>query len=299
MASSAAAAIDRRGGIMKTISILIPMHLAGQAKRPANQQTGYAMAALLVAMSDHGHHVHRRDARLEAGRDAREGRGAGLSRQAVRSRDRPVPAQVRERLSAQHRRARRAAVPSQEVQGSDHRRRLRADSSGTRRARHSAAGWSARRVRRTGGSRTDAESADAGSVPTRPRGRTRSQYDGARSGRCSGRHQWRDQQEQSSIDSPLQRTRPLQRVGLCLHSTAAGSRRRRRPRFGVRQDAAVNADSPANPPVPFQAAISLVSADAVPSVPTDPDAATAAWERLAAAVSHRSSPPRHAAGSEL
>jgi type II secretory pathway pseudopilin PulG len=27
------------------------MHLAGQAKRPANQQTGYAMAALLVAMA--------------------------------------------------------------------------------------------------------------------------------------------------------------------------------------------------------------------------------------------------------
>jgi type II secretory pathway pseudopilin PulG len=27
------------------------MHLAGQAKRPANQQTGYAMAALLVAMT--------------------------------------------------------------------------------------------------------------------------------------------------------------------------------------------------------------------------------------------------------
>jgi type II secretory pathway pseudopilin PulG len=27
------------------------MHLAGQAKRPANQQSGYAMAALLVAMT--------------------------------------------------------------------------------------------------------------------------------------------------------------------------------------------------------------------------------------------------------
>ena len=36
---------------MKTITILIPMHLAGQAKRPRNGERGYAMAALLVAMS--------------------------------------------------------------------------------------------------------------------------------------------------------------------------------------------------------------------------------------------------------
>jgi type II secretory pathway pseudopilin PulG len=36
---------------MKTISILIPMHLAGQAKRKLNGSDGYAMAALLIAMS--------------------------------------------------------------------------------------------------------------------------------------------------------------------------------------------------------------------------------------------------------
>ena len=36
---------------MKTINILIPMHLAGQARRPLNGEAGYAMAALLVAMS--------------------------------------------------------------------------------------------------------------------------------------------------------------------------------------------------------------------------------------------------------
>jgi type II secretory pathway pseudopilin PulG len=36
---------------MKTISILIPMHLAGQAKRDSNRHAGYAMAALLVAMT--------------------------------------------------------------------------------------------------------------------------------------------------------------------------------------------------------------------------------------------------------
>jgi len=50
-ATSAARAVEERRGIMKTISILIPMHLAGQAKRPTNEQAGYAMAALLVAMT--------------------------------------------------------------------------------------------------------------------------------------------------------------------------------------------------------------------------------------------------------
>src|SRR4051812_2527742 len=41
------AAARRRRDIMKAINILIPMHLAGQGKR----QSGYAMAALLVALS--------------------------------------------------------------------------------------------------------------------------------------------------------------------------------------------------------------------------------------------------------
>src|SRR3954454_24486355 len=50
-ATSAAKAVEERRGIMKTISILIPMHLAGQAKRPTNEQAGYAMAALVVAMT--------------------------------------------------------------------------------------------------------------------------------------------------------------------------------------------------------------------------------------------------------
>jgi type II secretory pathway pseudopilin PulG len=36
---------------MKAINILIPMHLAGQAKRQQGGQGGYAMAALLVALS--------------------------------------------------------------------------------------------------------------------------------------------------------------------------------------------------------------------------------------------------------
>src|SRR5256885_7333993 len=41
----------RSSDIMKSLSILIPMHLAGQAKRKLNGSHGYAMAALLVAMS--------------------------------------------------------------------------------------------------------------------------------------------------------------------------------------------------------------------------------------------------------
>jgi type II secretory pathway pseudopilin PulG len=45
----------RRRDIMNAINILIPMHLAGQGKRDVkderNEQSGYAMAALLVALS--------------------------------------------------------------------------------------------------------------------------------------------------------------------------------------------------------------------------------------------------------
>src|SRR4051812_41678863 len=41
----------RRRDIMNAISILIPMHLAGQAKRRGDTERGYAMAALLVALS--------------------------------------------------------------------------------------------------------------------------------------------------------------------------------------------------------------------------------------------------------
>ena len=86
----------RSRDIMKTITILIPMDLAGQAERGrARRERGYAMAALLVGHEHHGDHDDGRDARLEADGAAREGRGADLPRQAVRARDRPVPAQVR------------------------------------------------------------------------------------------------------------------------------------------------------------------------------------------------------------
>jgi hypothetical protein len=52
-AASMAAKADRRRrrDIMKSITILIPMDLAGQAGQKCTGQRGYAMAALLVAMS--------------------------------------------------------------------------------------------------------------------------------------------------------------------------------------------------------------------------------------------------------
>src|SRR5262249_58605212 len=43
--------IARRRATMKAVSILIPMKLAGQATERRNGERGYAMAALLVAMS--------------------------------------------------------------------------------------------------------------------------------------------------------------------------------------------------------------------------------------------------------
>ena len=90
------------------------------------------------------------------------------------------------------------------------------------------------------------------------------------------RHQWRDQQEQglnrfaSTTDAATTTSGPSSTFSSSrLPAPAAPPVRRRR-------DAAASADSPASRPVRSQAAISLVSADAVPSVPTDPDAATAA-----------------------
>ena len=53
---------------MKTINILIPMDLAGQAKRQRDGERGYAMAALLVAPDRHGDHVDGGHAGLEADR---------------------------------------------------------------------------------------------------------------------------------------------------------------------------------------------------------------------------------------
>src|SRR5207247_8856682 len=41
----------RKRDTMKPINILVPMKLAGQANRERNGERGYAMAALLVAMS--------------------------------------------------------------------------------------------------------------------------------------------------------------------------------------------------------------------------------------------------------
>jgi len=74
---------QRKRDIMKAITIIVPMKLAGQASRSPRSQQGYAMAALLVAMSIMAlmmtvvmpvwKHAH-------ACGSAREGRGAGLSR---------------------------------------------------------------------------------------------------------------------------------------------------------------------------------------------------------------------------
>ena len=68
-----------------------------------------------------------------------------------------------------------------------------------------------------------------------------------RRGRHDRRHQRRDEQEQGSIDSPLQRTRPLQRVGLRLHPAAAGARRRRAPDRRRRDRRSTRPARPADP----------------------------------------------------
>ena len=75
------------------------------------------MAALLVAHGGHGHRAERRDADLVADDSARKGRRADLSRQAIRARDQPVSAQIRERVAGKSRRADRTAAAAEEIQG--------------------------------------------------------------------------------------------------------------------------------------------------------------------------------------
>ena len=115
---------------MKTISILIPMKLAGQAAKRTS--SGYAMAALLVAMSIMAimmtvvMPVWKQTAQRE-----KEEELIFRGKQYVHAIG-AVPAQVRQRVPAEPRCAGRAAVPAQEVQGPDHERRFPAASRGRR-----------------------------------------------------------------------------------------------------------------------------------------------------------------------
>ncbi len=87
-------------------------------------EAGYAMAALLVGLSRHGRGDDHGHAGLVHGGQARARGRAGLSRRAVRSRHRALPAQVRQRAAAQHRRPAQRAVPAPEVSRPHHRRRI-------------------------------------------------------------------------------------------------------------------------------------------------------------------------------
>jgi hypothetical protein len=164
----------------------------------------------------HGRLDDGRHAGLEAHGAARKGGRARVSRRAVRARDRPLPAQERSRHSSSElRSAGRAAVPSQEIQRSDHGRRVRA-------------GRAQRRVGDAGANHA-ANGNPAGRG--RPGNRARRRRCGAT---ITGRARWhtgRDdrrgdlgcyQQKQGKLHSSLQRAQPLQRMAVRLH--AAGSR---------------------------------------------------------------------------
>ena len=135
---------DRVRDIMKSINILIAMDLAGQAKRRRRSKGGYAMAALLIGMSimaimfTVAMPVWKQTAQRE-----KEEELVFRGEQYVHAIG-ALSAQVRERVSAEPRCPGRSAVSAQEVQGSDHQRRLRADSSRSGCARYSATRWSAR-----------------------------------------------------------------------------------------------------------------------------------------------------------
>ena len=167
-----------------------------------------------------------------------------LPRPAVRPRDRPVPAQVRQRLPAEHRRAGRAAIPA----GRSSRIRSRTTTSSRSRSgrragapgqapRHRAAGAArrpARRRRQPAGRGTTPATVASTDRPTQPGGALRGVVadigtPGAGGGTTAGIGGV-TQQEQGAIDSPLQRPQPLQRVGVRLR--AAGQA----PGAGARHD---------------------------------------------------------------
>ena len=136
----------RQRVIMKTITILVPMHLAGQARSPlprprvyargrgrhstrvgvgaprASNDAGYAMAVLLVGLSVLGvlpaMPVWKQTIQ-------REKEAELVFRGEQYPRHRLVPEEVRQRVSSEPRCAGRPEVPAEEVQGSDHERRLR------------------------------------------------------------------------------------------------------------------------------------------------------------------------------
>ena len=117
---------------------------------------GIAIMAVMMTVVDAG---------LETDGSAREGRRTGLPRRADRALDRHVPAEVRERLPADPRRAGRTEVPAEEVQGSDHERRLR--------AAHAGAGTGSRHARGTRPTPGRGQQPGAARARRRPRDSTR------------------------------------------------------------------------------------------------------------------------------
>ncbi len=156
----------------------------------------------------------RADERIAAGLDAHgdpgEGRGIDLPRQPVRAGDRPVPAKIRQHGAPVGGCPGRSTVSPQEIQGSDHKRRLpvarRQLADGPARSR--GAGRSASRPKRNAGQ----PGADTG----------RCQSAGRRF-RPSGRPDRRDLQKQGSVDQAVQRAQSLQRVGVRLPSDGAAA----------------------------------------------------------------------------
>ena len=202
------------------------MHLAGQAERGTDGERGYAMAALLVALSIMAvmftvvMPVWKQTAQREKEEEL-VFRGKHTStRSACSSASSRTPTRRTSTCSSSSGSCARSSRTRSPTTTSCRSRRGRACP-----ARLSSPAASAARpdrrlpaARQTSPPRPRSRAPDASAVrPTAPVARA----DG-------GRHSGRDEQEQGSIDSPLQRTRPLQRVGLRLHSAAAGRRRRRR-----------------------------------------------------------------------
>ena len=121
--------------IMKSLNILIPMHLAGQERNRCHcqavlgSQNGYAMVALLVSLSVMAIMLVVAMPVWHQASSARRKRSWCSAASSTRAPSSSSSAR-RRAPAAERRRARRPEVPAQEIQGSDHGRRLPARAAG-------------------------------------------------------------------------------------------------------------------------------------------------------------------------
>ena len=113
---------------------------------------------------------------------------------------------------------------------------------------------SRRQFKRRHRTRRASRGANPAPAATAQHGRARIFTDWHSGRRCDRRRDWRRQQEQGHIDSPVQRSQSLQRVGFHQHAASAGAGRgRRRDQVDAADAAALEATTPPTPTILLRA----------------------------------------------